>query len=223
MASTTTTPRPQSKISRYFSTSQGDTSAAGTDRTQLVMKAMKKEWWYDMFDVDQSQFDVRQHEFSISSAHSPHRSNCRVNSNCFEQFSTNVNPLVINCWSSLGAFWHWTTSNSGSHAGVLERLPLSGPRVSITFAWTVGVLTSKRSSTLIFTGKVSIKQRALDIKSFNEPTNTRARLFLISTMAGGIGINLYSANRVIIFDVSWNPGSSSIARSTVVSLYANTF
>jgi hypothetical protein len=24
----------------------------------LVMKAIKKEWWYDMFDVDQSQFDV---------------------------------------------------------------------------------------------------------------------------------------------------------------------
>lgn len=55
-------------------------------------------------------------------------------------------------------------------------------------------------------GQVSIQQRAADIKSFNEPENTRARLFLISTMAGGIGINLYSANRVIIFDVSWNPG-----------------
>jgi hypothetical protein len=24
----------------------------------VVTKAMKKEWWYDMFDVDQSQFDV---------------------------------------------------------------------------------------------------------------------------------------------------------------------
>jgi hypothetical protein len=24
----------------------------------VVMKAMKKEWWYDMFDVDASQFDV---------------------------------------------------------------------------------------------------------------------------------------------------------------------
>ncbi len=55
-------------------------------------------------------------------------------------------------------------------------------------------------------GKVPIKQRSADIKSFNEPENTRGRLFLISTMAGGIGINLYSANRVIIFDVSWNPG-----------------
>lgn len=24
----------------------------------LVNKAMKKEWWYDIFDVDRSQFDV---------------------------------------------------------------------------------------------------------------------------------------------------------------------
>ncbi|XP_044730709.1 transcriptional regulator ATRX homolog [Chrysoperla carnea] len=54
-------------------------------------------------------------------------------------------------------------------------------------------------------GSSSVDNRATWCKSFNDVTNIRARLFLISTKAGGLGINLVAANRVIIFDVSWNP------------------
>lgn len=54
-------------------------------------------------------------------------------------------------------------------------------------------------------GSTSVELRNQFCKIFNDVTNTRARLFLISTRAGGLGINLVAANRVVIFDVSWNP------------------
>ncbi|KAF2971228.1 hypothetical protein GQX73_g2376 [Xylaria multiplex] len=52
-------------------------------------------------------------------------------------------------------------------------------------------------------GSVSQEERRQQIKGFNE--DPEHRIFLLSTRAGGQGINLASADTVILFDSDWNP------------------
>ncbi|XP_062549054.1 transcriptional regulator ATRX-like [Armigeres subalbatus] len=56
-------------------------------------------------------------------------------------------------------------------------------------------------------GKTQKNIRHRMITSFNDPSNKRTKCFLISAKAGGQGINLIGANRVIILDTSWNPSN----------------
>ncbi|UJR15474.1 hypothetical protein I4U23_002417 [Adineta vaga] len=60
-------------------------------------------------------------------------------------------------------------------------------------------------------GQTEVTARKRYAKTFNDASNSRARLFLISTLAGGIGINLTGSNRVIVFDASWNPSHDTQA------------
>ncbi|XP_061181749.1 DNA excision repair protein ERCC-6-like 2 [Saccostrea echinata] len=52
-------------------------------------------------------------------------------------------------------------------------------------------------------GSTSMSKRSMLVREFNRDPNIF--LFLISAKAGGLGLNLTGANRVIIFDPSWNP------------------
>lgn len=53
-------------------------------------------------------------------------------------------------------------------------------------------------------GETNRVQRRLDVRRFNAPKSPLF-IFLISTRAGGLGLNLASADTVILYDSDWNP------------------
>ncbi len=62
--------------------------------------------------------------------------------------------------------------------------------------------------TIRLDGSTPQKERHTLVCKFNAPGGSETA-FLISTKAGGVGLNLIAATRVIIFDSSWNPSSDS--------------
>ena len=52
-------------------------------------------------------------------------------------------------------------------------------------------------------GAMSYEERAKTVDDFN--SDTAQFVFLISTKAGGVGLNITSANKVVVVDPNWNP------------------
>ncbi|GKU94544.1 hypothetical protein SLEP1_g8023 [Rubroshorea leprosula] len=53
-------------------------------------------------------------------------------------------------------------------------------------------------------GKVKLDERKRQINGFND-ANSNYQIFLLSTRAGGLGINLTAADTCILYDSDWNP------------------
>ena len=52
-------------------------------------------------------------------------------------------------------------------------------------------------------GNTSLDDRESQIEEFVKP-NSEINIFLISTRAGGLGLNLMTANIVVLYDSDWN-------------------
>ncbi|KAL3317948.1 DNA repair and recombination protein RAD54-like [Cichlidogyrus casuarinus] len=63
-------------------------------------------------------------------------------------------------------------------------------------------------------GSMSIKKRAKVVDSFNQPDSTDF-VFMLSSKAGGCGLNLIGANRLVMFDPDWNPANDEQAMARV--------
>lgn len=80
-------------------------------------------------------------------------------------------------------------------------------------------LNWKGFSYLRLDGTTKADDRGDLLVKFNDP-ESEYFIFLLSTRAGGLGLNLQAADTVIIFDSDWNPhqvpGSSLIYRSRIL-------
>ncbi|KAK4312620.1 hypothetical protein Pmani_015962 [Petrolisthes manimaculis] len=63
-------------------------------------------------------------------------------------------------------------------------------------------------------GSMSIKKRAKMVEQFNDPSS-KDFIFMLSSKAGGCGINLIGANRLVMFDPDWNPANDDQAMARV--------
>ena len=68
--------------------------------------------------------------------------------------------------------------------------------------------------TLRLDGSMTINKRQKLVDTFNNPENPEF-VFLLSSKAGGCGLNLIGANRLILFDPDWNPAADQQALARV--------
>ncbi|KAL0237324.1 hypothetical protein PCE1_000721 [Barthelona sp. PCE] len=95
---------------------------------------------------------------------------------------------------------------------VLAKLHATGHRVLVFFQWketlfwVEQLMQMRRYKYLVMHGDTTAEQREQSIDDFNDP-NSEYFVYLLTTRTGGLGVNLQSADTVIIFNSDWNPQS----------------
>ncbi|KAH3683547.1 hypothetical protein WICPIJ_005474 [Wickerhamomyces pijperi] len=123
----------------------------------------------------------------------------------FEEVENIVNPQSVsndNLWRSAGKFELLDR--------VLPKFKATGHRVLMFFQMTQVMdimedfLQHRGLKYMRLDGSTKADDRQVMLKDFNRP-DSEIFCFLLSTRAGGLGLNLQTADTVIIFDSDWNP------------------
>ena len=77
------------------------------------------------------------------------------------------------------------------------------------------LLTSLSYKYLRLDGTTPQNKRQELVERFNRSPKTNSFVFLLSAKAGGVGINLVGASRLILFDLDWNPSTDLQAMARI--------
>jgi SNF2 family DNA or RNA helicase len=101
---------------------------------------------------------------------------------------------------------------SSKKAAPLDRFVLIS-NFTTTLDLFEGMLKFARLPFVRLDGSIAANKRQARVDSFNEDPSIFA--FLLSSKAGGCGINLIGANRLVLFDPDWNPAADQQALARV--------
>ncbi|KAK7517449.1 DNA repair and recombination protein RAD26 [Phyllosticta citriasiana] len=108
------------------------------------------------------------------------------------------NPGISAKWYVLDSLLHQIHSTTEEKVVVVSHFTTTLDRIG-------NLLTSLSYPYLRIDGSVAANKRQDMINKFNNSSASSTFAFLLSTKAGGVGINLVGASRLILYDIDWNP------------------
>ena len=78
-----------------------------------------------------------------------------------------------------------------------------------------GLLTSLSYKYVRLDGTTPVNKRQEIVERFNRSPPSNSFVFLLSAKAGGVGLNLIGASRLILFDLDWNPSTDMQAMARI--------
>ncbi|CAF3872676.1 unnamed protein product [Adineta steineri] len=166
------------------------TSTVSHSTNDPCQKAMHDEWWFSFFE------DTAEYDISLSGKLTFLKTlldECEQIGDKVLLFSRSL--FSLSYLEQYLKYWDSIASGKKIQADDFDA------KVKANSRWKFGIDYFR------IDGSTDIATRTNYITKFNDDVNIRSRLFIVSTMAGGVGINLTGSNRVVIFDCSWNPSS----------------